>query len=49
VALQELRADIEDVDLTDAIVRMTAQQNAMQAALGAIGRTSNDTLLNFLR
>lgn len=49
VGLQELRANIEDVDLADAIVRMTAQQNAMQAALGAIGRTSSDTLLNFLR
>ncbi|MBA4180995.1 MAG: flagellar hook-associated protein 3, partial [Anaerolinea sp.] len=49
VSLQELRAQIEDVDLADAIIRMTAQQNALQAALGAIGRTANDSLLNFLR
>lgn len=48
-SLQELRANIEDIDLADTIVRMTAQQNALQAALGAIGRTSSNTLLNFLR
>lgn len=47
--LQSLRADIEDVDIADAILKFTAAQNAMEAALGAIGRTSNMTLLNFLR
>lgn len=47
--LQQLRAEIEDVDIADAILKFTAAQNAMEAALGAIGRTSNMTLLNFLR
>ena len=48
-SLQDLRANIEDIDLGETIVKMTAQQNALQAALGAIGRNSNNTLLNFLR
>jgi flagellar hook-associated protein 3 FlgL len=47
--LQELRAGIEDIDITETIVQFTAAQNALEAALGAIGRTSNMTLLNFLR
>jgi len=47
--LQHLRAEIEDVDITDAILKFNAAQNAMEAALGAIGRTSNMSLLNFLR
>ena len=47
--LQQLRAEIEDVDIADAILKFTAAQNAMEAAMGAIGRTSNMTLLNFLR
>jgi flagellar hook-associated protein 3 FlgL len=48
-ALQEMRAGIEDIDLAETIVNMTAQQNALQAALGAIGRTSNMSLMNFLQ
>lgn len=47
--LQDLRSSIEDVDLADAIVKLTAQQNQLQAALGAIGRTSNMTLMDFMR
>lgn len=47
--LQELRASIEDIDIAETIIRFTASQNALQAALGAIGRTSNLTLLDFLR
>ncbi len=47
--LQELRANIEDIDIADTIIQFTAAQNALQAALGAIGRTSNMTLLNFLQ
>lgn len=47
--LQELKASIEDIDIAETIVRFTASQNALEAALGAIGRTSNLSLLNFLR
>jgi flagellar hook-associated protein 3 FlgL len=47
--LQSLRSEVEDVDVTDAIIRLNREQVAQQAALGAIGRTSNMTLLNFLR
>jgi flagellar hook-associated protein 3 FlgL len=47
--LQELKAGVEDIDISETIIQFTAAQNAMEAALGAIGRTSNMTLLNFLR
>lgn len=47
--LQGLRANIEDVDVTEAIVALTAKQNQLQATLGAIGRTMNMSLLDFLR
>ncbi len=47
--LQELKANIEDIDIAETIIQFTAAQNALEAALGAIGRTSNMTLLNFLR
>lgn len=47
--LQQLRANIEDVDVTEAIVTLTARQNQLQAALGAIGQTMNMTLMNYIR
>lgn len=47
--LQELRAGVEDIDIAETIIRFTASQNALEAALGAIGRTANLSLLNFLR
>jgi len=47
--LQKLRTEIEDVDITEVIVQFSAAENAFQAALGAIGRTSNMSLLDFLR
>lgn len=47
--LQELRANIEDIDIAETIIQFTAAQNALEAALGAIGRTSNMSLLDFLR
>jgi flagellar hook-associated protein 3 FlgL len=47
--LQELRAEIEDIDIAATIIQFTAAQNALEAALGAIGRTSSMSLLNFLR
>ena len=49
VNLQELKRDIEEVDLASAIVQLTGQQTALEAAMGAIGRSTNLTLLNFLR
>ncbi|MEO9255644.1 MAG: flagellar hook-associated protein FlgL [Tepidiformaceae bacterium] len=47
--LQGLRSNIEDVDVTQGIVELTAKQNQLQAALGAIGKTLNMSLLDFLR
>jgi flagellar hook-associated protein 3 FlgL len=49
INLQDLRAEIEEVDLTSAVVRFSSEQVVLQAALGAIGRASNMTLLDFLR
>lgn len=49
INLQQLRSTIEEVDLPSAIIRLRSQQNAMEAALGAIGRTADMSLLNFLR
>jgi flagellar hook-associated protein 3 FlgL len=48
INLQELRAGIEEVDLSEAIVELYGVETSLQAALGAIGRTNNMTLLNFL-
>jgi flagellar hook-associated protein 3 FlgL len=47
--LQQLKSGIEDIDLSETVVKLTAQQNQLQAALGAIGRTMNMSLLDFLR
>ena len=49
LTLQSLKANVEDIDIAEAIVNLNAQQNALQATLGAIGRTANMTLLDFLR
>jgi flagellar hook-associated protein 3 FlgL len=47
--LRKLRADLEEIDLPATIVRFQGEQNALEAALGAIGRTAGMTLLDFLR
>ncbi|MBI2764420.1 MAG: flagellar hook-associated protein FlgL [Chloroflexi bacterium] len=47
--LDQLRAGIEEVDITRTIVQFQAAQNSYQAALGAIGRTASMTLLDYLR
>ena len=49
INLQQLRSTIEDVDLPSAITKLQGQQKALQAALGAIGRTANLTLMDFMR
>lgn len=47
--LQQLRADVEDVDIAETILNMNANQNALDATLGAIGRVATRSLLDFLR
>ena len=47
--LTKLRAQLEEVDLTSTVVQFNAEQNALQAALGAIGKTANLSLVNFLQ
>lgn len=49
LTLQTLQSNVEHVDIAEAIVQLNAQQNALQATLGAIGRASSMTLLDFLR
>jgi hypothetical protein len=44
-----LKRDVEEVDLADAITKLTGQQTALEAAIGAIGVTSRLSLLNFLQ
>lgn len=48
ITLQELRADIEEVDLAEAIMQLNAQQNALQAAMGAIGMARQLSILDHL-
>ncbi len=47
--LQKLRSGIEDIDISSAVVKLTSQQNQLQAALAAVGKTINMSLLNFLQ
>ena len=47
--LEGLRSKIEEPDLAETIMQMQQQSQALEAALGAIGRTANMSLLNFLR
>ncbi len=47
--LQELRAGIEEIDLSEMAVRLTAEQNALQAALAAISSASGLSLMDYLR
>lgn len=49
INLQGLRAGIEEIDFTATVTRFAAEQTAYQAALGAIGRTANMSLLDYLR
>jgi flagellar hook-associated protein 3 FlgL len=49
INLQELRSDIEEIDLASSIIELTGTQASLEAALAAIGRTNGMTLLNFLR
>jgi flagellar hook-associated protein 3 FlgL len=49
ITLSEMKRDVEEVDLADAITKLTGQQTALEAAIGAIGATSRMSLLNFLQ
>jgi len=47
--LQKLIASFEEADLADSMVQLQMRDTALNAALGAAGRTLQTTLLNFLR
>ena len=47
--MEQMLADVEDVDLTRAIVQLRAQEVAYQAALELTSRVFEPTLMNFLR
>jgi flagellar hook-associated protein 3 FlgL len=47
--LQELIATFEEADLAESLVELQMRDTALNAALGAAGRTLQTTLLNFLR
>ena len=49
INLEGLRSRIEEPDLAETILQMQQQSMALESALGAIGRTANMSLLNFLR
>jgi flagellar hook-associated protein 3 FlgL len=49
VYLQRQVSDIEDVDLTDAISRMTQDQMVVESSLATIARLSQLSLVDFLR
>ena len=47
--LQSLKSGVEEIDVSQTIVELTARSNQLQAALGAIGKTINLSLLNFIQ
>lgn len=47
--LQALIAGFEEVDMAESVVNLQMADTALNAALGAIGRTLNTSLLDFLR
>lgn len=49
VLVETMRSSLEDVDLSEAIVRLQTQETTYQAALASAARTSQISLLDFLR
>lgn len=49
VYLQRQISEVEDVDLADAVTRMTQEQIVIESAMGTIGRLSQLSLADFLR
>lgn len=46
--LQKVKSDVEDIDIAEATINMQTQTNAYQAALMAVSKTSQQSLLDFL-
>jgi len=49
VYLQRQISEVEDVDLADAVTRMTQEQIVIESAMATIGRLSQLSLADFLR
>lgn len=49
VLVESMRSSLEDIDLSEAIVRLQTQETTYQAALASTGRTMQISLLDFLR
>ena len=49
VLVESMRSSLEDIDLSEAIVRLQTQETTYQAALASAARTSQTSLLDFLR
>lgn len=47
--LQSLTSQIEDIDITDTIVRLNSARNVYEASLGAAAKAIQPTLVDFLR
>jgi len=48
LALQKVQSDAEDIDVAEATINLQTQSNAYQAALMAVSKTSQQSLLDFL-
>ena len=49
LALQKVKSDVEDVDVAEATINMQSMTAAYQAALMAVGKSTQQSLLDFLR
>ena len=49
LALQTVQTNIEDVDIAQATINLQTQNTAYQAALTAVAKTSQQSLLDYLR
>jgi len=49
LALQKVKSDVEDVDIAEATINMQSMTAAYKAALMAVGKSTQQSLLDFLR
>lgn len=49
IGLETIRSEIEDADLADVLTRLTQEQNAFEASIGAAAQIIDISLLDFLR